>query len=50
MRSPSLPDIYLDMAFRAEISRHQVLRGASPLPPNPDIGAYTAAPAPWRKP
>jgi hypothetical protein len=48
--SPWLPDLYLDPAYRAEISRRQVLRNLPPLTPNPAMETYTAAPTPWRAP
>jgi hypothetical protein len=49
-RSPLLPDLYLDAAYRAEISRRQPLIGTQPLAPNPAMETYTAAPTPWRAP
>ena len=48
LRAPSLPDLYLDAAYRAEISRRQPLRGAQPLPPAPNMDTYSAAPRPWQ--
>jgi hypothetical protein len=48
LRAPSLPDLYLDAAYRAEISRRQPLRGAQPLAPAPSMDTYSAAPRPWQ--
>jgi hypothetical protein len=50
VRSPALPDLYLDADYRAEISHRQPLKGAQPLPAEPNMTAYTAMPAPWRTP
>jgi hypothetical protein len=48
LRAPSLPDLALDPAYRAEISRRQPLRGAQPLSPKVDTDAYVVAPRPWQ--
>jgi hypothetical protein len=48
LRAPSLPDLYLDAAYRAEIARRQPLRGQPPLPLAPNMDNYTAAPRPWQ--
>ncbi|MDP3737905.1 MAG: EF-hand domain-containing protein [Hyphomonadaceae bacterium] len=48
LRAPSLPDLAVDPAYRAEISRRQPLRGMAPLPATVDTDVYTVTPRPWQ--
>lgn len=45
LQAPRLTDLYLDPAYRAEISRRQPLRGFAALPPA--TNNYSVTPAPW---
>lgn len=48
VRSPALPDLYLDTAYRKEISRRQPLKGNQPVPAAVDMTNYPATPRPWQ--
>jgi hypothetical protein len=50
VRSPALPDLYLDAAYRAEIARRQPLKGNQPVPLAVDMTSYPATPRPWQTP
>lgn len=50
LQAPRMTDLYIDPAYRAEISRRQPLRGFPAFPPGMDMTAYKVTPAPWQQP